>query len=187
MKCDKADCTCDEGHAQITVQHFPCRWRRHVRKDRKARINARMDLLEKTFACWCVFVPLQRSRRQLADRVERKFFRTGVKIKVRDGEGDGIGEGEGLTDGRALPPVLLLHLPYSFPSSAESLTSLFSSILFSALISLHPYLSHSIPSSLLPLLLFSLLLTPPPFLPPSPPCSCSCSSDSPPAQVAHRR
>ena len=58
------------------------RWRRHVRKDRKKRENQRTNLLVKMFACWCIFVPMQRSRRQLADNVERKFNRADYRFKV---------------------------------------------------------------------------------------------------------
>ena len=55
------------------IFHFRfSRWRMRARKDRKARNKERSDLLEKMFACWCLFVPLQKTRRELGIAVENE-------------------------------------------------------------------------------------------------------------------
>ena len=65
----------------VTLITVP-RWRTHVRKDRKARLKDRLDLLEKMFACWCLFVPLQRTRRELGNAVESKYSSVAHNFKV---------------------------------------------------------------------------------------------------------
>ena len=65
--------------------HFS-RWRMLARKDRKARNKERTDLLEKMFACWCLFVPLQKTRRELGIAVENKYFSVAHNFKVEKRE-----------------------------------------------------------------------------------------------------
>ena len=66
-------------------RHF-VRWRMRARKDRKERNKQRSDLLQKMFACWCLFVPLQKARKELGNAVENKYLNVAHNFQVEERE-----------------------------------------------------------------------------------------------------
>ena len=69
--------------ASYNINTLYLRWRRHARKDRKARIAARTYSLRRMFSEWCDFVPMQRRQKSLEACVERKWTRVQTKAKVQ--------------------------------------------------------------------------------------------------------